>query len=168
MVVYSDELCHWAKGSTTKDHKYIKREWKNGRWRYYYSKAKKTIDDKIGFTARKNLINYGTFEDGVNYGLKEYIAKNNIDATRKEMSDARNSLSGIKGLKDSPYKKSLMDSAYDRLITAEKRNMSAQGAHAEASAWYSRYVDLQEKYDATFLGKAEKKIKSARNWLANR
>lgn len=37
MVVYSDELCHWAKGSVGKNHKYLKREWKNGRWRYYYS-----------------------------------------------------------------------------------------------------------------------------------
>lgn len=40
MVVYSDELCHWAKGSVGKNHKYIKREWKNGRWRYYYPEAK--------------------------------------------------------------------------------------------------------------------------------
>lgn len=34
MVAYSDELCHWAKGSVGKNHKYLKREWKNGRWRY--------------------------------------------------------------------------------------------------------------------------------------
>ena len=50
MVVYSDELCHWAKGSTTKDHKYIRREWKNGRWRYYYSK---TPDKSLGGTIRR-------------------------------------------------------------------------------------------------------------------
>lgn len=50
MVVYSDELCHWAKGSTTKNHKYIKREWKNGRWRYYYSK---TPDKSLGGTIRR-------------------------------------------------------------------------------------------------------------------
>lgn len=50
MVVYSDELCHWAKGSTNKDHKYIRREWKNGRWRYYYSK---TPDKSLGGTIRR-------------------------------------------------------------------------------------------------------------------
>lgn len=37
MVVYSDELCHGIKGWTKPGHKYLKREWKNGRWRYYYS-----------------------------------------------------------------------------------------------------------------------------------
>lgn len=35
---YSDELYHFGirKGWTKKNHKYIKREWKNGRWVYYY------------------------------------------------------------------------------------------------------------------------------------
>ena len=50
MVVYSDELCHWAKGSVGKNHKYIKREWKNGRWRYYYPEAK---IPSLGLTSRE-------------------------------------------------------------------------------------------------------------------
>ena len=35
-------LQHWGfkKGEERKDHKYIKREWKNGRWQYYYDNGK--------------------------------------------------------------------------------------------------------------------------------
>lgn len=50
MVVYSDELCHWAKGSARKNHKYLKREWKNGRWRYWYSTD---YDKSISGTIRR-------------------------------------------------------------------------------------------------------------------
>lgn len=50
MVVYSDELCHWAKGSTRKNHKYLKREWRNGHWRYWYSTD---YDKSIGGTIRR-------------------------------------------------------------------------------------------------------------------
>lgn len=50
MVVYSDELCHWAKGSVGKNHKYLKREWKNGRWHYYYST---NYDKSLRGTARR-------------------------------------------------------------------------------------------------------------------
>ena len=58
MVVYSDELCHWAKGSVGKNHKYLKREWKNGRWKYYYStkpdtSLKETIRRVSGQTAKE-------------------------------------------------------------------------------------------------------------------
>lgn len=35
----SDHLAH-KKGEERKDHKYIKREWKNGKWRYYYDTPK--------------------------------------------------------------------------------------------------------------------------------
>ena len=34
MVVYSDELCHGIKGWTKPGHKYLKRVWKYGRWKY--------------------------------------------------------------------------------------------------------------------------------------
>lgn len=33
----NNELYHWLKkGEAAKDHKYVRREWKNGEWRYYY------------------------------------------------------------------------------------------------------------------------------------
>lgn len=37
-IVSTDELSHsWlTKGIQKEDHKYVKREWKNGRWVYYY------------------------------------------------------------------------------------------------------------------------------------
>lgn len=71
MVVYSDELCHWAKGSVGKNHKYIEREWKNGRWRYYYPEAK---IPSLGLNARKKLKDYE--KDAASYKAKaEEIAK---------------------------------------------------------------------------------------------
>ena len=34
----SEELVHWLKrGEQAEDHKYVKREWRNGRWQYWYA-----------------------------------------------------------------------------------------------------------------------------------
>lgn len=40
------ELYHaWLKkGEQAENHKYIRREWRNGRWYYYYSDGTKTVD----------------------------------------------------------------------------------------------------------------------------
>ena len=38
-LVDEDELYHWARGEQSKNHKYVKREKKNGKWVYYYSDA---------------------------------------------------------------------------------------------------------------------------------
>lgn len=46
-LVSTDELMHYAKGSEGKNHKYYKREWKNGGWQYYYSKDQYTADKVI-------------------------------------------------------------------------------------------------------------------------
>lgn len=51
---FSNQLMHYAKGSTAKDHKYIKREYRNGKWRYTYTDTSKKneiqnqIQDRIG------------------------------------------------------------------------------------------------------------------------
>lgn len=57
VFVSEDELYHtwFKKGEAAKDHKYIRREWRNGRWRYWY-------DD-------------GTFTDGRPKG-QNYTVKN--------------------------------------------------------------------------------------------
>lgn len=37
-LTYDRELYHWLKkGESKEDHKYVRREWKNGRWVYYYN-----------------------------------------------------------------------------------------------------------------------------------
>lgn len=46
-LVSTDELMHYAKGAERKNHKYYKREWKNGRWQYYYSKDQYTSDKVV-------------------------------------------------------------------------------------------------------------------------
>ena len=48
--VSDDELMHWGikKGEARDDHKYIKREWKNGRWQYTYPNgANKTNSNNV-------------------------------------------------------------------------------------------------------------------------
>lgn len=54
---FDNELIHWGlkKGQARKEHKYIKREWKNGRWRYYYDwdELKKDTKENIKNTANK-------------------------------------------------------------------------------------------------------------------
>lgn len=53
MVVYSDELCHWAKGSVGKNHKYIKREWKYNRMGSIYEKDAASYKAKAESIAKK-------------------------------------------------------------------------------------------------------------------
>lgn len=58
MVVYSDELCHGIRGWIKSGHKYIKREWHNGRWRYWYRQKPTTpkLSDPNGKVITENII----------------------------------------------------------------------------------------------------------------
>lgn len=59
--ISEDELYHWGlfKSKPREDHKYIKREWKNGRWKYYYDveTAKKDTAANIKNNADKTVSN---------------------------------------------------------------------------------------------------------------
>lgn len=47
----NDYLYHWLKkGEQKEDHKYIRREWKNGRWVYYYADKQGNRKDMRGLT----------------------------------------------------------------------------------------------------------------------
>ena len=58
MVVYSDELRHGIRGWIKSGHKYIKREWHNGRWRYWYRQKPTTpkLSDPNGKVITENII----------------------------------------------------------------------------------------------------------------
>lgn len=81
VFVSQDELYHawFKKGEAAKNHKYIRREWRNGQWRYYY-------DD-------------GTFTDGrqkgQNYTVKNSSATSSTSSqktTNKSKNTARDSI----------------------------------------------------------------------------
>ena len=58
-----DELYHWLKkGEAAKDHKYIKREWTNNRWKYWYKNDVKTSTKSQTSTKTTNIANTKTFQ----------------------------------------------------------------------------------------------------------
>lgn len=71
----SNELYHaWLKkGETSDDHKYIRREWKNGRWVYYYEDKKGNRHDSKIFTKAADKV-------GLN-------VKGRMDAAAKRISE---------------------------------------------------------------------------------
>ena len=92
-----DELMH-------RSHKYIKREWKNGKWRYYYeSKSGKRHDLKVASAAsdfmgedeRKKFYNAldrykESFENGVANGYR--MSKENLSKQEKKEIENINAL----------------------------------------------------------------------------
>ena len=149
MVVYSDELCHWAKGSTTTDHKYVRREWKNGRWRYYYPEAKVP---SLGISARKKLKAYE--KTAVVTTVDDYKSKGNSISMRTTTTVGNPKL--VYEKRDKAYK----DLRKDRSDKYAKRDFD------EANQWISGHVDLQMAYNKTLLGQAEQTVKKGKRWVS--
>ena len=65
-----NELMHWGikKGEARDDHKYVKREWKNGRWVYTYPEDLKNTNNKTAFSVKDKLKQYA---EGVKRDWKE-------------------------------------------------------------------------------------------------
>lgn len=87
-----NELTHWG---ARRDHKYIKREWKNGRWQYTYAddkmldgKKRTYIKDDTGHHSSKSK--YGTFvtKDG-NHSIK-VTKSDKLFTTKEGYSDTGN------------------------------------------------------------------------------
>lgn len=86
----SDELQHWLKkGEQKDDHKYIKREWKNGRWQYWYKtnslagKAKNTINKKATDTKNDVKTAISNAKTNVTEKAKEKVDKTTDKALAK-------------------------------------------------------------------------------------
>lgn len=111
MVVYSDELCHWAKGSVGKNHKYIKREWKNGRWHYYYST---NYDKSLRGTIRR--VSGADARDYANEKIRDY---NRSKANSEGYSEIKSDPERVKWYKESK-EKALRDDAAAKGALASK------------------------------------------------
>lgn len=148
MVVYSDELCHWAKGSVGKNHKYIKREWKNGQWRYYYPEAK---IPSLGLNARKKLKDYE--KTAVVTTVDKY--ESNGDSVGMRTTTTIGDPKRVYEKRDNAYK----------ALREDRSDEYAKRDFEESNKWISGHVDLQMAYNKTLLGQAEDKIKRGKAFI---
>jgi hypothetical protein len=64
MGYYDNVLAHSArKGSQRKNHKYTARQWVNGRWKYFYGKAKNAVGYAYGSKYREDMDKYRDAEE---------------------------------------------------------------------------------------------------------
>lgn len=170
MIVYSDELCHWAKGSTRKDHKYLKREWKNGHWVYTYP-YKKSLSDYLGINQSRALREH---ESQVKrYGGISGMYKRQSELYDTMLSEARtaNSIkSDLASLDKSndvlkSVKKLSLNRKYNEAVNKSK---NAEQKLKETNDWIVKHYELQRKYDATFLGKVSDQINRGKSWIKQR
>lgn len=94
MDIFEQELLHYAKGSTKKNAKYAKREFRNGRWVYYYPddiKGGKVDKNKYDYNNKKiNDEMYKADYSGVRHDAKftERSSEDKAGKTVKSVSDA--------------------------------------------------------------------------------
>lgn len=176
MVVYSDELCHGIKGWTKPGHKYIKREWKNGRWRYYYSGAKVP---SLGLNARKELkdfektaraeLDFGTDAFGTRISTESYGFPDDVYADMRQRQNEMHEYASKSSKLARQAEKA--KSAYDKAEFEYEANRYAKLAANSIEKWnrqvewVSKHKELQSKYNATFLGKAENSIHKGKTFV---
>lgn len=77
-LCHSEELTHWlGKGEAASDHKYTKREWKNGRWQYWYDNSTST-----NTAIKKPLSNIGS-----TVKTKQQNLKSNLNAKKETIKN---------------------------------------------------------------------------------
>lgn len=127
------ELRHWLKkGEQAEDHKYVKREMRNGKWRYWYktptvnSKPKLQVNKTLNVSKVNSWINSGkTTIDKLTDKTNKLIetAKENV----KKFTDGKQTLT-TKTCESYAKGKSTVDKAIDKTvssITANKEKLSA-------------------------------------------
>lgn len=145
--VTDDELSHaWLKkGEQKKDHKYIKREWKNGKWRYYYDYDE--LRDALGYDELANME-----KARHNYINKKYSAESSSKFFNKHYSKI--------DYTDGKYMKERDKAATEYYRRVEARDIAA-----------SEYIAARKEFLKTPLGvvTASKEIITAGvNYLKNR
>lgn len=126
-----NELYHWGikKGEAAEKHKYVKREWKNNRWVYYYNtpgannKPASQIAKAVAKTPAKTVSNsVNKAAQAVNKGVSKVnsilsaprkdTGNKNIEAIKQRMSEAKELVeSKIASAKDRDYKNLSIEAA---------------------------------------------------------
>ncbi len=149
------ELTHWGikKGETREDHKYIKREWKNGRWQYTYPNG----------TNKTNSNNVKP----ANYPKKDNKIASYVKGIKKDITESKTRA-------DKPYYQSPVkvgintakEFVKDRFGYDEKRQYQktkeqyedAKDDRKTMSKWYKETID--EKKSAMASGQRDKAAKA--------
>lgn len=76
------ELYHWLKkGESKEDHKYVRREWKNGRWVYYYDeKSTDTRKAQDSLYSMAESVAKSTYKKGITKLPYNRVTKSNFDS----------------------------------------------------------------------------------------
>lgn len=136
------ELKHYAKGSTAKYHKYTRKFWSNGRWRYVY-----------GYGGASNIIEKSADAIGVDDRV-------NAEQAYKDLYyDADMVNLAYKYKNDPKYK----DANTQKVINDSLKYYSKNYSYSKMRSDY--YVS---KYNKTPLGKIENSITTAKSWLNNK
>lgn len=99
VFVSKDDLCHkwYKKGDEADEHKYTRREWKNGRWVYYYEDGSKSSTSK---------------------STRNYITQAEAEQKRKEEEQKRKDALAKKVEKEK--RAAEIDAGFDRLVSKGK------------------------------------------------
>lgn len=97
----NNDLVHYAKGKESKNHKYISRVFKNGKWHYFYTPSGKSASKKttetvpkniLGMNIRGNLYKSGGGSHSFGYSPAEKAGKNILNVAvekHKELKAAK-------------------------------------------------------------------------------
>ena len=110
-LIEENELYHYARGEQVKNHKYVKRERKNGKWVYYYTDAHtnglKFSPDKKTYSYQENnphAVNYQKWAQQaklLNRAVDEYA---NQYSSKKQQQKARTNIRKYAGNSYDAYK----------------------------------------------------------------
>lgn len=135
------ELRHWLKkGEAAEDHKYVKREMRNGKWRYWYKPptVKKTPDVKVNKTLNVSKVNSWIKSGKDSLGKLADKTSNVVESAKKNVQKFAAKISTASAetkqmFTDKAYKsyakgKDVVDKAIDKKVselTSNKEKLSA-------------------------------------------
>lgn len=140
--------------------KYIKREWKNGKWRYYYDDVKKNVnnfvDTKVtGKTAKANIRKSATDSRVAKAGFKRSLTDrnlNNDDARKQYVSDRKEVTTANKNRQ---YAKKMLPGHMDKADANVKKAVDTMTANKNSFKKTSSTLEKQAADYAKDYQKAE-------------
>ena len=167
-----DELMHWGikKGEAKKDHKYIRRYWKNNRWVYVYDDGKggkrdlkmltKVADlagadekEKLRRSKENYLRETGNSDSIRTANFRTSAMRYNRDSTSKTVKDME--LQAVRGYTNPNYAK------------AKQEEKKARTSFNKAYLAKDQYERSKKAYGKTIMGFSENMINKGKNFINN-
>lgn len=137
----NDQLMHW---------KYIKKVWKNGKWKYYYDHDQ--LKDDLGVDEKEAM---EKAEDTLNTTAALMTVAS--EANRKNVKDAAERAKEF----DDPSKATAYNNKYE---SEAKENMRKHEDNYNKA--YDNFQKAKAEYYKTPLGKIEKAAEKAKKWIS--